>query len=126
MIRSLAAARAGLTLISVPTQLSHDGICSPVAVVPDDGGRSEIFAEASLGFSIARSRLHEEAMDRLSAETDYGYAIGGALGASWMVFQRLGVVGTIGYSFAPTLDNELGESHSGAGLITGFGLRSNF
>ncbi len=37
----LAAARAGLTLIAVPTQLSHDGICSPVAVVPDDEGRSQ-------------------------------------------------------------------------------------
>lgn len=34
----LAAARAGLTIIAVPTQLSHDGICSPVAVVPDDSG----------------------------------------------------------------------------------------
>lgn len=37
----LAAARAGLTLIAVPTQLSHDGLCSPVAVVPDRAGRSE-------------------------------------------------------------------------------------
>ncbi len=35
-VGKLAAARAGLTLIAVPTQLSHDGICSPVAVVPDD------------------------------------------------------------------------------------------
>ena len=37
----LAAARAGLAVIAVPTQLSHDGICSPVAVVPDAGGRTE-------------------------------------------------------------------------------------
>lgn len=40
-VGKLAAARAGLTLISVPTQLSHDGICSPVAVVPDETGRSQ-------------------------------------------------------------------------------------
>jgi glycerol-1-phosphate dehydrogenase [NAD(P)+] len=40
-VGKLAAARAGLTLISVPTQLSHDGICSPVAVVPGDDGRAE-------------------------------------------------------------------------------------
>lgn len=40
-VGKLAAARAGLTLIAVPTQLSHDGICSPVAVVPDETGRSE-------------------------------------------------------------------------------------
>lgn len=40
-VGKLAAGRAGLTVISVPTQLSHDGICSPVAVVPDESGRAE-------------------------------------------------------------------------------------
>jgi glycerol-1-phosphate dehydrogenase [NAD(P)+] len=40
-IGKLAAARAGLVVVSVPTQLSHDGICSPVAVVPDRHGRAE-------------------------------------------------------------------------------------
>ena len=37
----LAAARAGLTVVVAPTHLSHDGICSPVAVVPNEEGRSE-------------------------------------------------------------------------------------
>lgn len=37
----LAAARAGLKVIVVPTQLSHDGLCSPVAVVPNDAGLAE-------------------------------------------------------------------------------------
>lgn len=40
-IAKLAAARAGLTVVAVPTQLSHDGICSPVAVVPDVDGKPE-------------------------------------------------------------------------------------
>lgn len=40
-VGKLAAARAGLSVIVVPTQLSHDGICSPVAVVPNDEGRTE-------------------------------------------------------------------------------------
>ena len=40
-VGKLAAARSGLTVIAVPTQLSHDGICSPVAVVPDSSGRAE-------------------------------------------------------------------------------------
>ena len=40
-VAKLAAARAGLPVVVVPTQLSHDGICSPVAVVPDDTGRTE-------------------------------------------------------------------------------------
>lgn len=40
-LAKLAAARAGVPLVSVPTQLSHDGICSPVAVVPRDQGCGE-------------------------------------------------------------------------------------
>ncbi|MEA2497624.1 MAG: glycerol-phosphate dehydrogenase [Actinomycetota bacterium] len=40
-VAKLAAARAGLALMAVPTQLSHDGICSPVAVVPNSEGRAE-------------------------------------------------------------------------------------
>ncbi|MGH2819522.1 MAG: iron-containing alcohol dehydrogenase, partial [Actinomycetota bacterium] len=40
-VGKLAAVRAGLALIAVPTQLSHDGICSPVAVVPDGTGVTE-------------------------------------------------------------------------------------
>ncbi|HVF54422.1 MAG TPA: iron-containing alcohol dehydrogenase [Actinomycetota bacterium] len=40
-LAKLAAGRAGLTTIAVPTQLSHDGICSPVAVVPNDAGIAE-------------------------------------------------------------------------------------
>jgi glycerol-1-phosphate dehydrogenase [NAD(P)+] len=49
-VAKLAAARAGLGLITVPTQLSHDGICSPVAVVPDESGRTE-----SLGAVVPRA-----------------------------------------------------------------------
>lgn len=40
-VGKLAAGRAGVAVVSVPTQLSHDGLCSPVAVVPDDTGRAE-------------------------------------------------------------------------------------
>jgi glycerol-1-phosphate dehydrogenase [NAD(P)+] len=40
-VAKLAAARAGLKVIAVPTQLSHDGICSPVAVVPNEDGQAE-------------------------------------------------------------------------------------
>lgn len=37
----LAAARAGAVILTVPTQLSHDGLCSPVAVVPIGGGKTD-------------------------------------------------------------------------------------
>lgn len=37
----LAASTAGVPVVAVPTQLSHDGMCSPVAVLPDHGGVSQ-------------------------------------------------------------------------------------
>ena len=40
-VGKLAAVRAGVTVVAVPTQLSHDGICSPVAVVPNEEGKAE-------------------------------------------------------------------------------------
>lgn len=40
-VAKLAAAQAGVSVVAVPTQLSHDGMCSPVAVVPDGNGVSQ-------------------------------------------------------------------------------------
>ena len=40
-LAKLIAAASGRPLVVVPTQLSHDGICSPVAVVPRDQGIPE-------------------------------------------------------------------------------------
>ena len=37
-LAKLAAAHADVRVLAVPTQLSHDGICSPVAVVPGPDG----------------------------------------------------------------------------------------
>jgi glycerol-1-phosphate dehydrogenase [NAD(P)+] len=39
-LAKVAAAKAGIRVMTVPTQLSHDGICSPVAVVTDQSGRT--------------------------------------------------------------------------------------
>ena len=55
-VAKLVAARAGVPLIVVPTQLSHDGICSPVAVIPGDDGVTRSLpaaAPAAAYFSLA-------------------------------------------------------------------------
>lgn len=58
-IGKLAAARAGVNVIVVPTQLSHDGICSPVAVVPAADGRTEsIGAIAPRAVFVSMVTLH--------------------------------------------------------------------
>jgi glycerol-1-phosphate dehydrogenase [NAD(P)+] len=54
-LAKLAAAQAGVPMLAVPTQLSHDGICSPVAVVPDRKGVTRSLAAvapAAAFFSI--------------------------------------------------------------------------
>ncbi len=40
----LAAARAGVPVIAVPTQLSHDGLCSPIAVAQENGVKKSLGA----------------------------------------------------------------------------------
>ena len=45
-VAKLAAAGAGLPFVAVPTQLSHDGICSPVAVLPAAAGCASESVEA--------------------------------------------------------------------------------
>lgn len=46
-LAKLAAARAGVPFLAVPTQLSHDGICSPVAVVPGPDGIAQSLPAAA-------------------------------------------------------------------------------
>lgn len=58
-VAKLASARAGLTIVVAPTQLSHDGICSPVAVVPDTSGTAEslgAIAPSAVFISLATLR----------------------------------------------------------------------
>lgn len=38
-VAKYAAARVGLPLVSVATNLAHDGLCSPVATLDNDNGR---------------------------------------------------------------------------------------
>jgi glycerol-1-phosphate dehydrogenase [NAD(P)+] len=55
-LAKLAADRCDVPLIAVPTQLSHDGICSPVSVVPNEDGTSDSIpsvAPAAAFFPIA-------------------------------------------------------------------------
>jgi glycerol-1-phosphate dehydrogenase [NAD(P)+] len=39
-VAKMAAAKAGWPFVSVPTVMSHDGICSPIAVLKDSSGKS--------------------------------------------------------------------------------------
>ena len=46
-VAKLAASRCELPFVAVPTQLSHDGICSPVSVIPDSDGMTQSLSAAA-------------------------------------------------------------------------------
>lgn len=67
-VAKLAAAASGLPLIAVPTQLSHDGICSPVAVLPRDEGIPEsVQAVAPFAAFFSLPILMESPLDSIRA-----------------------------------------------------------
>ncbi|MFD0318478.1 iron-containing alcohol dehydrogenase family protein [Streptomyces flavalbus] len=47
-----AAARVGLPLVAVPTNLAHDGLCSPVATLDNDAGRGSYGVPNPIGVVI--------------------------------------------------------------------------
>ncbi|GAB2611724.1 iron-containing alcohol dehydrogenase family protein [Streptomyces capparidis] len=47
-----AAARVGLPMVAVATNLSHDGICSPVSILDNDAGRGSYGVPTPIGLVI--------------------------------------------------------------------------
>ncbi|GGO94817.1 iron-containing alcohol dehydrogenase family protein [Wenjunlia tyrosinilytica] len=47
-----AAARVGLPIVAVATNLSHDGICSPVSILDNDAGRGSYGVPTPIGLVI--------------------------------------------------------------------------
>jgi len=77
-----AAARVGLPLVAVATNLSHDGICSPVATLDNDNGRGSYGVPAPIAVVIDLDVIREaparyvragigDAVSNLSALADW-------------------------------------------------------
>ena len=86
----------------------------------------QLYAEVSAGLSRATSTLREEEADRAVDETHFGVAVSGSVGVIIMPFSHLGIIFGLGYGAAPTVSNELDETHNGAGFTTNAGLRTVF
>jgi glycerol-1-phosphate dehydrogenase [NAD(P)+] len=54
-----AAARVGLPLVAVPTNLAHDGLCSPVATLDNDSGRGSYGVPNPIGVVIDLDVIRE-------------------------------------------------------------------
>ncbi|WP_018546817.1 iron-containing alcohol dehydrogenase family protein [Streptomyces sp. LaPpAH-108] len=54
-----AAARVGLPLVAVPTNLAHDGLCSPVATLDNDAGRGSYGVPNPIAVLIDLDVIHD-------------------------------------------------------------------
>ncbi|MDH6212930.1 iron-containing alcohol dehydrogenase family protein [Streptomyces pseudovenezuelae] len=54
-----ASARVGLPLVAVPTNLAHDGLCSPVATLDNDAGRGSYGVPNPIGVVIDLDVIRE-------------------------------------------------------------------
>jgi glycerol-1-phosphate dehydrogenase [NAD(P)+] len=80
-----AAARIGLPLVAVATNLSHDGLCSPVATLDNDAGRGSYGVPTPIGVVIDLDVIREapvrfvrsgigDAVSNISAVADWELA----------------------------------------------------
>lgn len=58
-VAKYAAARVGLPLVSVATNLAHDGLCSPVATLDNDNGRGSYGVPMPIAMVIDLSVIRE-------------------------------------------------------------------
>jgi hypothetical protein len=90
-----------------------------------------LFGEAGAGMAFTRSRLGylkpvgSTTEDVNRKDTDYNVALRGIIGLDVGITRRFGLYGAAGYSFAPTLENDLGERHLGGSWTYLMGLRFN-
>jgi glycerol-1-phosphate dehydrogenase [NAD(P)+] len=77
-----AAARVGLSLVAVATNLAHDGLCSPVATLDNDAGRGSYGVPTPIAVVIDLDVIHEaparyvrsgigDALSNISAVADW-------------------------------------------------------
>ena len=59
-------------------------------------------------------------------DRDYGVQLSGALGLRFMPWDHMGFHLQVGYSFAPILQNDLGDRHDSGGVSIVTGLRAQF
>jgi hypothetical protein len=77
--------------------------------------------ELDAGLGFARSELWGE--DVSEVERHYGVALRGVTGFTAGVSEHYGLYTVVGYTFAPVLDNEIGETHDDGGFTLAAGLR---
>jgi glycerol-1-phosphate dehydrogenase [NAD(P)+] len=84
-VTKYAAARVGLPMVAVATNLSHDGICSPISTLDNDNGRGSYGVPAPIAVAVDLDVIREaparyvragigDALSNLSALADWELA----------------------------------------------------
>ncbi|MBK7156089.1 MAG: caspase family protein [Sandaracinaceae bacterium] len=85
------------------------------------------YAQGGAGLGIARSRFNPgREQEPTNVRVDYGVQLSGALGLRFMPWDHMGFHLQVGYSFAPILQNDLGDRHDSGGVSIVTGLRAQF
>lgn len=86
------------------------------------GGRIGLYGELGGGFGLARTRLELE--QQTSAKgMHYGYYLNATAGFRYMPARRFGFVVEVGYTFAPIIENLIGDVHDSGGITVVGGIR---
>jgi len=91
----------------------------------------EIYAQAAFGLSLGVTTLktgstRAPSQTTETSDTSFGWVLGGHAGASVSLSRHLGLFLQGGYEYAPTLTNELGETHNSGGPSLQLGFRVRF
>lgn len=82
------------------------------------------YAQGGAGLGIARSRFNPgREQDPTNVQVDYGVQLSAALGLRFMPWAHAGFYLQGSYTFAPILQNDLGDRHDSGGVAIVTGLR---
>lgn len=86
------------------------------------GGKLGVYGEFGAGFGLARTRL-ELAQGTETSEIHYGYYLNATAGLRYMPARRFGFLLEVGYTYAPIVDNLLGDVRDSGGIQLVGGIR---
>jgi hypothetical protein len=85
------------------------------------------YAQGGLGLGIARTEFNPgREQDRTARDTDFGVQLSAALGLRFMPWRHFGFYIQGGYTYAPILQNDLGDRHNSGDASFATGFRAQF
>lgn len=85
------------------------------------GNRLQLFGQAGVGAAVGFSALTTSS--GIEEDHHIGPMFEAGAGAAWRLTKNVGALTEVGYVFAPTLENTLGERHNTGGLRVSLGVQ---